>query len=127
MHKVALVSDVSKMYRAVKLADPDKDLHLFLWRNNPDESLTDYRMTRVTFGVSASSFAANMSLKQNAIDHAGEFPLAVKAVHESFYVDDCLTGAESISEATELQKQLQELFSKGGFLLRKWCSSNPAS
>ena len=126
LHKVALVSDVSKMYRAIKLADPDKDLHRFVWRNNPNEPLTDYRMTRVTFGVSASSFAANMSLKQNAIDHAREYPLAVKAVHESFYVDDCLTGAESISEATKLQRQLQELFSKGGFLLRKWCSSDPA-
>lgn len=50
-------------------------------------------MTRVTFGVSASLFAANMSVKKNAIDHALEYPLAAKAVAESFYVDDGLAGA----------------------------------
>ena len=55
-----------------------------------------------------------------------EYPLAAKAVNESFYVDDGLMGADSLEEAIELQNQLQELFMKGGFLLRKWNSSNPA-
>ena len=80
-------------------------------------------MTRVTFGVSASSFATNMSVKQNAIDFGTEYPLAARAVNESFYVDDCLSGADTIDEAVELQQQLQGLFSKAGFLLRKWHSS----
>lgn len=51
------------MYRAIRLADEDKDLHRFVWRSDPKEVMRDYRMTRVTFGVSASSFAANMSVK----------------------------------------------------------------
>ena len=122
-HRVALTTDVSKMYRAVELTPADKDLHRFVWRNDPKDQLVDYRMTRVTFGVSASSFAANMSVKQNALDHATRYPLAARAVHDSFYVDDGLTGADSISEAIELQNQLQDLFATGGFLLRKWNSS----
>ncbi len=65
-----------------------------------------------------------MSVKQNALDHADEYPLAVKAVEESFYVDDALTGANSREEAVQLQNQLQELFSRGGFVLRKWNSSD---
>ena len=60
-------------------------------------------MTRVTFGVSASSFAANMSVKQNAIDFKEVYPLAAKAMDESFYVDDRLCGADSVEEALELQ------------------------
>ena len=64
-----------------------------------------------------------MSVKQNALDFALEFPQAVSAVEKSFYVDDGLTGADSVDEAIQLQKQLQELFSRGGFLLRKWNSS----
>ena len=67
MHHVALVTDVSQMYRAVKLVELDQDLHRFVWRRSPDESLQDYRMTRITFGVSASSFAANMSVKGQKI------------------------------------------------------------
>ncbi len=122
-HRVALTTDVSKMYRAIELTMDDRDVHRFLWRNDPKDPLQDYRMTRVTFGVSASSFAANMTVKQNAIDHATNYPLAANAVNCSFYVDDGLTGADSVSEAVKLQKQLQDLFSLGGFLLRKWNSS----
>ena len=122
-HRVALITDVSKMYRAVELTEPNRDLHRFVWRKSPKESLQDYRMTRVTFGVSASSFAANMSVKQNAADFALQFPLAVKVVTESFYVDDGLAGADSVEEAIELQEQLQGLFSQAGFTLRKWNSN----
>lgn len=80
-------------------------------------------MTRVTFGVSASSFAANMSVKQNSIDLVHEFPLAAKMVEQSFYVDDGLMGANSIERAVDLRKEVQALFSRGGFLLRKWNSN----
>ena len=125
LNQIALTTDVSKMYRAVELAVDDRDFHRFLWRNNPDQPLQDFRMTRVTFGVSASPFAANMALKQNAVDHTVDYPLAAEAVQTSFYVDDGLTGANSVEEAIKLQEQLQALFDKGGFLLRTWNSSCP--
>ncbi len=83
-------------------------------------------MTHVTFGVSSSSFIVNMCVKQNARDHALFYPLAAKAVENSFYADDGLTGADSVKEAIELHVQLQALFNKGGFLLRKWNSSELA-
>jgi hypothetical protein len=126
LHPVAITADISKMYRAVELADSDKDLHRYVWRSDPNESLKDYRMTRVTFGVSASSFAANMSVKQNAIDYSHEYPMAAEVVKKSFYVDDCLTGATDSKSALILQQQLTELFSRGGFVLRKWNSNDPS-
>ena len=122
-HRIALSADISKMYRAIKLVPADRDLHRFVWRKDLNEPLKDYRMTRVTFGVSASSFAANMSVKQNARDFSARYPLAAQAVEKSFYVDDCLTGADTVQDAIKLQEQLQELFHKGGFLLRKWNTS----
>ena len=82
-------------------------------------------MTRITFGVSASSFAANMSVKQNACDFSARYPLAAQTVERSFYVDDCLTGADTVQDVIELQRQLQELFHEGGFILRKWNASEP--
>ena len=124
LYPVALTADISKMYRAVKLTESDKDLHTFVWRSQPNESLKDYRMTRITFGVSASSFAANMAVKQNAIDHADEFPVASEVVRKSFYVDDCLTGALDSKSALLLQRQLTKLFLLGGFVLRKWNSND---
>ena len=123
---IALTADISKMYRAVELTKSDRDLHRFVWRSDPSTQLKDYRMTRLTFGVSASSFAANMAVKQNAIEHAQEFPLAADVVQKGFYVDDCLTGTDDPESALILQRQLTDLFSRGGFILRKWNSSDPA-
>ena len=80
LHRIALTADVNKMYRAIRLVESDRDLHRFVWRSHPDEPLRDYRMTRVTFGVSASCFAANMAVKRNATDYALDFPKAAAAV-----------------------------------------------
>ena len=93
-YRIAITADISKMYRAIELAPADKNLHRFVWRTDSSKPLADYRMTRVTFGVSASSFAANMCIKQNAQDLALEYPQAAKAVEDCFYVDNCLTGAD---------------------------------
>ncbi len=124
-YRYALTADVSKMYRAIKLHQSDKDFHRFFWRKMPDDPLTEYRMTRVTFGVSASSFAANMAVKQNAIDLTYKYPIAAEKVHEAFYVDDGLMGADTIAEAIEVQSQFQSLFKEGGFTLRKWNTNEP--
>ena len=80
-------------------------------------------MTRLTFGVSASSFAANMAMRQNAVNYSHKHPKASQAVFQSFYVDDGLTGANSIEEAIQLREDLQDLFKLGGFQLRKWKSN----
>ena len=74
-------------------------------------------MTRFTFGVCASSFASNMALRQNAMNHSKSPPKAAQAALESFYVDDRLTGADSVRDAVKLSTNLQELVDLGGFTL----------
>ena len=112
------------MYRAVHLNPNDRDLHRFLWREEPNAPLVDYRMTRVTFGVSSSPFLAIKTLRQLALDFGTQFPSAVPLVLNSFYVDDLLTGSETPEQALNLFQSMRELLSKGGFDLRKWRSSS---
>jgi hypothetical protein len=50
-----------------------------------------------------------MSIKQNVLDFAHQFPRVAKIVNESFYMDDWLTGADSVSDAIALQKEFQSL------------------
>ena len=54
------------------------------------------------------------------------YPLAAKAVEDSFYVDNGLISADSIEEAVNLHVELKTLFGKGGFLLHNWNSSKLA-
>ena len=35
-HRIAMIADVSWMYRAILLTKPDKDLHRFVWCDNPN-------------------------------------------------------------------------------------------
>ena len=107
------------MYRAVELSPPDRDLHRFVWRPDQTSELQDFRMTRVTLGVAASPYAAVQALQQTATDFGQNYPLANSHLFQSFYVDDCLTGADS--PQVKLQ---QQLLLQGGFDLCKWRSSS---
>ena len=71
LHRVAIMADVSRMYRAVLLDAADKDLHRFVWRYSQSEPLRDYQMNRVTFGVASSSYAANMAINSSGATRVG--------------------------------------------------------
>ncbi len=117
--KVGLSADVSKMFREVALHRDDRDLHRFLMEDDSGV-IRDWRMTRLTFGVTCSPFLAVQVLRQLAEDYVDEFPEAAKAILSSFYVDDFLSGADTLEEATHLQQSLTELLSKAQMTLRKW-------
>ena len=123
-YPVALNSDVSKMYREVQLSTPDKDLHRFVWRKNSASPIKDFRMTRVTFGVSASPFLAVRTLQRTAEEHGEGYPEVTHHIKSSFYVDDLLGGADTPQQAITLFHQLRDVLQKGGFHLRKWRSSS---
>ena len=123
-YPIALNADISKMYREVELSNSDKDLHRFVWRDSPDKPVQSYRMTRVTFGVSASPYLAVRTLQQTAEDHGEDYPIASGHIRTSFYVDDFLGGANSVQEAVELYHSLRNLLLKGSFNLTKWRSSS---
>ena len=123
-YNVALNADIAKMYREVQLCKEDRDLHRFVWREDPCDQIKDYRMKRVTFGVSASPYLAVRTLHQTADDHGGGYPRATQHIKGSFYVDDFLGGANNPKEAIVLFHQLRAILKKGGFDLRKWRTSS---
>ena len=123
-YPVAVTADISKMYREVSLSHQDKDLHRFLWRPTPQDQIRDYRMTRVTFGVSASPYLAVRTLQQAAKDHGEGYPGASLHILHSFYVDDLLAGADTPEEALTLYSDLRTILARAGFNLCKWRSSS---
>ena len=123
-YPIALNADVGRMFKEVNLAPTDRDLHRFVWRSKPTEALQDYRMTRVTFGVSSSPFLAIRTLHQIAVDHGQNYPEASHHILSSFYVDDYLGGANNVEEALRLFQDIRHILSKGNFQLKKWRSSS---
>lgn len=50
--------------------------------------------------------------------------MAVRAIHEDFYMDDCTTGAETGQGAIKLAKDMKFVLKKSCFDLRKWRSNS---
>ncbi|XP_053681538.1 uncharacterized protein LOC128732318 [Sabethes cyaneus] len=120
-----ITADIEKMYRQVVVHQQDRPLQQIVWRNNPEARLQTFQLKTVTYGTSCAPFLATRVLNQLADDEAGKYPLASNAIKRAFYVDDCLTGDDSKERLIATCKQLTELLESGGFVLRKWSSSDP--
>ena len=103
-HKVALSGDIAKMYRQIALSHCAKDFHRILWRDSPEEPIKQYRMTRVTYGIASSAFHSTRSLVEVANRCKDES--LQKSIKQDFYVDDYLSGADSIPEAHNKVEQI---------------------
>ncbi|GFV99177.1 integrase catalytic domain-containing protein [Trichonephila clavipes] len=89
------------------------------------EPIKTYELTTVTYGTVSAPYLATRTLKQLAMDEANNFPLAAPVVLSDCYMDDILSGSESIEEVIELQHQLIEMFKTAGMHLHKWCGNLP--
>ncbi|GFT39901.1 integrase catalytic domain-containing protein [Trichonephila clavipes] len=104
--------------------DNQRKLQRILWRENMDEPIKTFELSTVTYGTTSAPFLATRTLKQLALDETGNFPLGSSVVMSDMYIDDVLTGAETLLEAKELKNQLINIFAKGGMVLHKWCGNN---
>ena len=103
--------------------EAEHDYYRFLLRADSGD-LDEWKMTRLIFGVTYSLFLASSVLYQVADDYQEEYPLAAAVVHSTFYVDDCLTGALSLSEALHHRTEINSLLCKAGMTLCKWSSNS---
>ena len=47
-----------------------------------------------------------------------------RVVEDNFYVDDCLTGADDVSEASNMINLSTDIMKKASVVLTKWCSND---
>ncbi|UYV79200.1 hypothetical protein LAZ67_17001487 [Cordylochernes scorpioides] len=122
---IAFSGVIEKMYRQVRIDSRDCDFQRILWRKKPSEPFLDYRLLTVTYGLSCAPYLAMRTLHQLARDKVSTFPVASKIVQTDFYVDDLLSGADTIEEATCHIREVNNLLSSAEFSLRKWRSNVP--
>ncbi|XP_045446747.1 uncharacterized protein LOC123654934 [Melitaea cinxia] len=111
------------MYRQVKIARKHVDYQRIVWREETDSEIKDYRLLRVTFGISCAPYLAVKAMHQLSIDEGHYFPLAANRVRTDFYMDNLMTGCQTEIEAIKVYKEMNELMKKGGFNLQKWSSN----
>ncbi|XP_075990332.1 uncharacterized protein LOC142985983 [Anticarsia gemmatalis] len=123
MHAICFATDIEKMYRMVLLTKKDVDFQRILWRKDPSEGIKYYRLLTVTFGTAPAPFLACRTLTELAHDEGQNYPIAASMVSD-YYVDDLLSGKDTLEDAIEASQQLKEMMKRGGFTLKKWASNN---
>ncbi|XP_066590509.1 uncharacterized protein [Prorops nasuta] len=118
-----ITADIIKMYRQIMVDPKQTSLQRILWRETPSSSVRTYELATVTYGTSPASFLATRCLKQLAIENSNAFPIGSKCLSRDFYMDDLLTGADSINEIKIIRKEIVDILKKGHFELSKWSSN----
>ncbi|XP_059219534.1 uncharacterized protein LOC131995236 [Stomoxys calcitrans] len=122
-YKIGFRSDLEKMFRQIKVIDRHQPYQQILWRG-ADSSINIYELQTVTYGTSPAPYLSIRVLHQLAKDEYHTYPEACDIVKTDTYVDDVISGADTIGEAKSLQERLVKLLASGGFNLRKWTSNS---
>ena len=121
-YRVALVGDIEKAFLNIEINPVDRDCLRFLWVsdiNAKEQEILVYRYRTVVFGVRSSPFLLNAVLQHHLKTYQEDQDFVSKLL-QSFYVDDLVSGGESIDKALELYQKAKERMLAGGFKLRKW-------
>lgn len=122
IHPFVVSADVEKMYRQILVSEDQHSLQRILWRMHSDEPLQVYDLTTVTYGMKCSTYLAINCLYSLGVLHE-VVNVEVVIIKSDFYVDDLLTGFESVQKAKESCKEIIEVLKSGGFPLRKFYSN----
>lgn len=124
-YKYAFTADIEKMYRCIWISADQQHLQKIIWRPSSTETLQEYTLRTLTYGTKCAPWLAMRTLKQLAMDDGHKYPAAADTLKNEFYVDDLISGYNSLEGAKELQTTLIRLLKGGGFNLRKWSSNCP--
>ncbi|XP_068140369.1 uncharacterized protein [Drosophila tropicalis] len=111
------------MYRCINIPPDDAQYQRILWNPDTSDYVEEYACTTVMFGTSSAPYLAMSVMKQLAMDECEKYPLAVDVINHQMYVDDILSGGDSIAETEDVKNQVIGMLRRGTFKLRKWASN----
>ena len=124
--RVALMTDIKKMFHQFMVSEEHRDLLRFLWWDDGDskKEVVEYRMKVHLFGAGSSPGCANFGLKKAADDGEAEYGKeAAEFIRRDFYVDDGLKSVPTVEEAVTLIKVSQGICARAGLKLQKIMSN----
>ncbi|XP_066911403.1 uncharacterized protein [Clytia hemisphaerica] len=107
------------MYNTVKSNEDHWCLQRYLWSTdlNPNQPPQEKIIKTLIYGVKSSGNQAELALRKTA-DHSKDQYLRVNEVVFDVYVDDCISGEDSLQEAMETADSLEIVVKKSGFRLK---------
>ena len=120
MRRIAFHTDVRKMYNSVKLNESDWVYQLCLWEENldPHKEPVDKAIKTAIYGVKSSGNQPEHGLRQTAQLQKEEYSRVHEIVKCDVYIDDCMSGEDSVDDAHQSADQLEIVIARGGYILK---------
>ena len=104
-------------------ADIEKAFLMVVIPNECHPTLIKFRFRRLVFGLRPSP-SILASIKHQLAKYFQSETMLVEVLENSFYVDDLITGEDSVEESFQIDKGSKQIMATGGFILRKWHSNS---
>jgi hypothetical protein len=131
--KYAVVGDLEKAFLQIEIDEADRDYLRTLWVANFDPQIVcdthsveivTFRFTRCVFGVTSSPFHLLAVLRHHTEKYRECSSDVVDELQDCMYVDDFVSGADTMQGAFELFTKARLILKDGGFNLRKFASNS---
>jgi len=103
---------VEKMYRKIWVHPQDKSYQLMVWRRNPLEKMLYFHLNTVTYGTVCAPYLETKCFQHLAQRAPTSQRLGADAIQQKFYVDDCLSGADTLEEAIRQRDQIAQFLGR---------------
>ena len=115
-YPVAIAGDLKQAFFQIWVRGADWDALRFHWlkdlRSRQVETLC---FIRVLFGLAPSPFLLAAVIKEHLQQYKSVNPKLVEEIERSMYVDDLITGGESVDQALEAKQIAQTIFNEAIF------------
>ena len=121
-HPVLITGDLKQAFLQVRIQEMDRDALRFHWfKDLQTKTIEVRRFTRALFGLAPSPFLLGGVIQQHLANFRTVYPEIVSEIGKSFYVDDLISGGETMVE--QLKTKATEIFADATFDLHKWHSN----
>ena len=123
-YPVAIAGDICKAFLQVRIREEDQDALRFHWISTEHpEQVRTLRFTRTLFGLGPSPFLLGGVIQHHLSICSPDYPETVPEIEHGLYVDDLLSGGQTVEKAREIKDTAREIFGKASFQLHKWNSN----
>ena len=93
---------------------------MYLWENNLNATeKPEWKVIKtLIYGIKSSGNQAERGLRQTAELQKATYPHENEVIKNDIYVDDCLSGENSLNQVYETTDNIKLLLNKGGFNLK---------
>ncbi len=115
-HRYALTKDLSKFYQRVDAEPLAQHLRRVMWRGgDATAEMKVYITTTVNFGDKPAGCIAIAAARETAERFGAKFTEAAWFLKFRTYVDDAITGADTMARLEELSSEMEAVARQGGF------------